>query len=54
MVAAAVPSRVTTAVTLALLPTTVLHDELMFIRVLQIFETLYRQVFGLRRHSCEH
>lgn len=23
-----------------------LHDELMFIRVLQIFETLYRQVFG--------
>lgn len=54
MVAAAVPSRVTTAVTLALLPTTVLHDELMFIRVLQIFETLYRQVLGLRRHSCEH
>ena len=46
MIAAAVPSRLTTAVTLALLPTTVLHDELMFIRVLQIFETLYRQVFG--------
>lgn len=33
------------AVELATLPTTPLHDELMFIRCVQIFETLYRQVY---------
>jgi len=35
------------AVELSLLPTTPLHDELMFIRTIQIFETLYRQI-----HRC--
>ena len=33
------------AVELALLPATPLHDELMFIRSVQIFETLYRQIY---------
>jgi hypothetical protein len=33
------------AVNLSLLPTTRLHDEQMFVRCVQIFETLYRQVY---------
>lgn len=32
-------------VTLSLMPTTRLHDEQMFVRSIQIFETLYRQVY---------
>lgn len=32
-------------VNLSLLPTTRLHDEQMFVRCVQIFETLYRQVY---------
>lgn len=33
------------AVNLSLLPTTRLHDEQMFVRCVQIFETMYRQVY---------
>lgn len=39
------PAACRRAVELSLLPTTPLHDELMFIRSIQIFETLYRQIF---------
>ncbi|MCQ4120658.1 hypothetical protein [Rhodococcus tibetensis] len=39
-----VPEDIRTAVRLTLLPTTRLHDEQMFIRCIQIFEGLYRQV----------
>lgn len=39
-----VPSVVRDAVDITLLPTTKVHDEQMFIRCIQIFETLYRQV----------
>jgi tryptophan 2,3-dioxygenase len=39
-----VPNDIATAVRLTLLPTTRLHDEQMFIRCIQIFEGLYRQV----------
>ncbi len=39
-----VPERMRHAVDLALLPTSTLHDEHMFIRSIQIFETVYRQV----------
>jgi tryptophan 2,3-dioxygenase len=38
------PDEIGTAVRLTLLPTTRLHDEQMFIRCIQIFEGLYRQV----------
>lgn len=43
---AAVPSAHLRAANLAMLPTTRLHDEHMFIRSIQIFEMLYRQVVG--------
>ncbi|MEU5881422.1 hypothetical protein [Spirillospora sp. NPDC047279] len=43
---AAVPTAHLRAVNLAMLPTTRLHDEHMFIRSIQIFEMLYRQVVG--------
>lgn len=33
------------AVELSMLPATPLHDELMFIRSIQVFETLYRQIY---------
>lgn len=39
-----VPEEIGSAVRLTLLPTTRLHDEQMFIRCIQIFEGLYRQV----------
>ncbi|WP_231868961.1 hypothetical protein [Rhodococcus opacus] len=39
-----VPEEIGIAVRLTLLPTTRLHDEQMFIRCIQIFEGLYRQV----------
>jgi tryptophan 2,3-dioxygenase len=39
-----VPQDIAAAVRLTLLPTTRLHDEQMFIRCIQIFEGLYRQV----------
>jgi tryptophan 2,3-dioxygenase len=39
-----IPKDIATAVRLTLLPTTRLHDEQMFIRCIQIFEGLYRQV----------
>lgn len=39
-----VPDEIGSAVRLTLLPTTRLHDEQMFIRCIQIFEGLYRQV----------
>jgi tryptophan 2,3-dioxygenase len=40
-----VPEPCRLAVDLSLLPTTPLHDEQMFIRCIQIFETLYRQIY---------
>ncbi|MFB4313826.1 hypothetical protein [Actinomadura sp. 21ATH] len=43
---AAVPAAHLRVVELAMLPTTRLHDEHMFIRSIQIFEMLYRQVVG--------
>ncbi|MEE2037671.1 hypothetical protein Q8791_10615 [Nocardiopsis sp. CT-R113] len=39
-----VPSVVRDAVNITLLPTTRMHDEQMFVRCIQIFESLYRQV----------
>ncbi|MDT2009058.1 hypothetical protein FXW78_42680 [Rhodococcus opacus] len=39
-----IPEEIGIAVRLTLLPTTRLHDEQMFIRCIQIFEGLYRQV----------
>ncbi|MER7820080.1 hypothetical protein [Streptomyces sp. NPDC096153] len=45
-VLASCPTAFETAVRLTLLPSTPLHDELMFIRSIQIFEGLYRQVAG--------
>ena len=39
-----IPNDIADAVRLTLLPTTHLHDEQMFIRSIQIFEGLYRQV----------
>ncbi|MFB8765416.1 hypothetical protein [Nocardiopsis alba] len=39
-----VPSVVREAIDITLLPTTRVHDEQMFVRCIQIFETLYRQV----------
>lgn len=39
------PHSVRQAVNLSLLPTTRLHDEQMFLRCVQTFETLYRQVY---------
>ncbi|KOX11357.1 hypothetical protein ADL05_23655 [Nocardiopsis sp. NRRL B-16309] len=43
-IAEQVPSLVRDAVDITLLPTTRLHDEQMFVRCIQIFEGLYRQV----------
>lgn len=39
-----VPSVVRDAIDITLLPTTRVHDEQMFVRCIQIFESLYRQV----------
>ncbi len=39
-----VPADIATAVATTVLPTTRLHDEIMFIRSIQIFETLYDQI----------
>lgn len=40
----AAPAEIASAVRRALVPTTRLHDELMFIRMIQIFEGMYQQV----------
>ncbi len=40
----AVPTEIASAVRRALVPTTRLHDELMFIRMIQVFEGMYQQV----------
>lgn len=50
-VRAMAPRPVRLATELAMLPTTRLHDEQMFIRSVQIFETLYRQVYRCLRRA---
>ncbi|MTD15668.1 hypothetical protein GIS00_17175 [Nakamurella sp. YIM 132087] len=45
----ACPSSVRFAVDLSLLPTTTVHDEIMFVRTIQAFECVYRQVAGRLR-----
>jgi tryptophan 2,3-dioxygenase len=49
-----VPNDIATAVRLTLLPTTRLHDEQMFIRCIQIFEGLYRQVATAISSATRH